>query len=483
MFELNRSLLNRACWIFTCAIMCLLTLPVLIKQGMFNDAVLYTSVSLNLSKGIGSFWFPYFDEWNIININSFHEQPPLAFGIQSLFFKLLGNSIYVERVYTFLCMISTAMLIHKIWNLVVKNKAEYQGMSYLAVFLWITIPVCFWSYANNMHENTMGVCTALSVFFSLYALQHSSFKILLFTLSALCIAAAFLCKGFPGLFPIGIPFLYWLCLRKMSFRECILYSLNIVCVLFVIGIFLYFYPPSNESLSIYLFKRAFQRISDSPSVDSRFFIVGRLLSELIPAIIITALIFGIAYIKRVFNKQIYVNQQALFFLCIGLSGSLPLMLTKVQNGFYFVAALPYFGIGFAFMIAPFVNHYYHRISGKSIKLFFSVSVCFLLCVLIFSFLQKGKYSRDKEMLQDLEIIAKALPAGTRLSTSPSNYEKWVLNGYMVRLHNLSMGDILLEQKERTYFIDDKSSGYKTPDYYQLMDLPLQQFKLYKKLTR
>lgn len=106
MFELNRSLLNRACWIFTCAIMCLLTLPVLIKQGMFNDAVLYTSVSLNLSKGIGSFWLPYFDEWNIININSFHEQPPLAFGIQSLFFKLLGNSIYVERVYTFLCMIN-----------------------------------------------------------------------------------------------------------------------------------------------------------------------------------------------------------------------------------------------------------------------------------------------------------------------------------------------------------------------------------------
>ena len=90
---------NLPFWLLTFSVLIVLTLPNLIKGGMFMDAMLYTSVSHNLSMGIGTFWFPQFSVRNIANLPSFHEQPPLVFGIQALFYKLLGDSMYVERLY------------------------------------------------------------------------------------------------------------------------------------------------------------------------------------------------------------------------------------------------------------------------------------------------------------------------------------------------------------------------------------------------
>src|SRR3954468_4463643 len=96
-------------WIISICALIGLTLPVLIQNGMFMDAMLYTSVSHNLSQGIGTFWFPQFSLQNVAGLKSFHEQPPLVFGIQAIFFKIFGDSLYVERFYTFLMLCITAL--------------------------------------------------------------------------------------------------------------------------------------------------------------------------------------------------------------------------------------------------------------------------------------------------------------------------------------------------------------------------------------
>src|SRR5580698_1195935 len=131
---------------------------------MFMDGMLYISVAHNLSEGIGTFWFPQFSYFNMAGLNSFHEQPPLCFGIESLFFKLFGNSIYVERLYTFTTLCITVALIYFFWKEIFKNNYFIRKLSWIPVLLWITIPVCYWSYCNNMCENTMGIFTLLAVF-------------------------------------------------------------------------------------------------------------------------------------------------------------------------------------------------------------------------------------------------------------------------------------------------------------------------------
>jgi 4-amino-4-deoxy-L-arabinose transferase-like glycosyltransferase len=86
----SNTKINRYFWFITVSIVFILTLPTLIQDGMFMDGELYTAVSHNLANGIGTFWFPSFSYHNLAGIkDSFHEQPPLVFGIQALFFKIL----------------------------------------------------------------------------------------------------------------------------------------------------------------------------------------------------------------------------------------------------------------------------------------------------------------------------------------------------------------------------------------------------------
>ncbi|MBK8143685.1 MAG: glycosyltransferase family 39 protein [Bacteroidetes bacterium] len=425
-------------WIISFATLLVLTVSSLVQDGMFMDAMLYTGVSRNLSLGLGSFWFPYFDPWNVIGIPSFHEQPPLGFGIQSLFFRVLGDHIFVERVYTFVTLGITALLIIVLWNQIFKKEPQYRAMGWLPVLLWITIPVCFWSYSNNMHENTMGLFVLLSILVMYHCLKSSTFLIGYWILAALFICMAALTKGIPGFFPIGFPFLYWLFIREHSFKKMALQTALLLGVILVVGLLLYWYPPSRESLSIYLFKRAFARIQSVHSVDSRFFIFFRLLSELIPAFCFTAFLDIISKLKRVEWVLTTYQRTAFLFLATGLSGSLPLMLTMVQNGFYFVPALPYFGLAFAILNVSPIYSFIVNIKATVLPYLQKVSVGIAFAVLAFIYSKIGHTVRDQSMLQDVHVLGKSLPAFTSLGAQTDVYKNSPLACYLVRYYNISL---------------------------------------------
>lgn len=465
-------------WLFTLSLMLVLTLPSLVQDGMFTDAVLYTSVSRNLANGLGTFWFPYFDPCNIIGISSFHEQPPLAFGIQALFFKIFGDHFFVERLYTFFTMCLTALLITILWKEIYKKKPEYKPMAWLPVLLWITIPVCFWSYSNNMHENTMGIFILLSVIVMYKSLKSEKFLLLNWLLAGLLICMAALSKGFPGFFSLGLPFLYWAIARDISFKKMALQTTVLLSTILLAGLILYFYPPSRESLSIYLFKRAFARINDAHTVDSRFFILFRLFSELIPQICFTALFFLISRIKKIQFLLREYDRTVILFFALGFCGSLPLMLTKVQNGFYFVPSLPYFGIAFAAMNISVIDQLIDRIK-KNIVLVNSLSVAGLVLLagtVFFSFTKTGHTVRDKEMLHDVHLIGKTFPAYSAFGCSESVYTDWAFGCYLVRYYNISLngGDT------GRYYLAVKNEPLSLSYPVKKMQLPLEKFDSYQK---
>lgn len=156
-------------WIFSIAVFCALLMPSLVQDGMFMDGVLYSSVAKNLAHDRGTFWFPYF---SATTHTFFHEQPPLIFGIQSLFFRLMGDSIYTERFYSFLMACINGGLIHLVWKEFFRE-SDFKNLSWLPFFLWITIPVCFWSFQNNMQENTMSVFTLSATLFILKGIRQN----------------------------------------------------------------------------------------------------------------------------------------------------------------------------------------------------------------------------------------------------------------------------------------------------------------------
>jgi 4-amino-4-deoxy-L-arabinose transferase-like glycosyltransferase len=121
------------------------------SDGMFFDGILYANVARNYAHGLGSFW-----KLNHGNSNGFlfYEQPPLTFFIQGQFFKLFGDSIYVERFYDFLFAIIHLVLIRILWAEVTSQRNK---LYWVPMILWMSIPLCSWTFRNNLEEVTMGV--------------------------------------------------------------------------------------------------------------------------------------------------------------------------------------------------------------------------------------------------------------------------------------------------------------------------------------
>lgn len=443
---------------------------------MFMDAMLYTSVSHNLAQGIGSFWFPQFSLHNVAGLPSFHEQPPLVFGMQAVFFQLVGDNMYIERLYTFLTMCITAWLMVQLWKSVFRNHAPLQRLGWLPLILWISIPVCFWSYSNNMHENTMGIFTLASVLLAYKAFQKEKFPWVLLVASGIAVFLATFSKGIPGFFPITAPFLYWLATRKINFAKVVQYTLVITLVPILIYGLLFLFPESRESLSVYFFKRALHRINDLPTVDSRFYIFWRIFMEILPQV---AVVLVFLLIRKIRKQKISLNEngsEIIFFLLLGFAASAPLMLTLVQKGFYFVPSLPFFAVGLAMIIAPFVSEGIENMSMKFNRIAFVVASVLLVSSIVFTVTQKGKFSRNKDLLQDIYLIGTVAPHYSAISVPGALWNNWDMQCSLMRYYNISFDPGFAQP----YCVIEKNT-VEIPAGYQKVEIATKQFDLYRKM--
>ena len=457
--------------LFTAAALIGLVCPVLIQDGMFMDAMLYTSVAHNLSQGVGTFWFPQFSAHNVAGLGAFHEQPPLVFGIQALFFSALGSSMYVERTYTFLTLLLAAWLIVLTWRRIVNRTANYSNLSWFPVFLWITIPVCFWSYSNNMHENTMTVFCLLAVLMTVCWMQEK--KGWQLVLAGAAVFFASFSKGVPGLFPIGVPLIYHFTIGKTSIKK----SLTATTVLLIVPVVSYglmcLSPEARESLSTYFFKRAIHRMNDQPTAESHFYIIGKLFTELIPQLAFVTIILlaaGKAHIRAAIR-----NRPAWFFLATGLAGSLPLMITLVQKGFYLVPAMPFFGLGFAAMTVPAVSTWTGRIAVRLSRLLTYTGAAAVLVSVAITLRQAGRTSRNEEMLHDVYEIGAVVPPRSIVSIPAELWNQWDLQCYLMRYFQISV-----EAGEgRTFYLAGRRAD-SLPAGYTEVEIPTVRYGLFRK---
>ena len=234
-------------WLLIFALVCVLLFPVLLMRGMFLDGVIYATVSRNMAVGIGDLWHPAYTA----TIPQFYEAPPLAFLLESWFFRLFGDQWWVERLYSAVTVLPTGVIIVLIWRRLVRHAEELRGFSWVPVALWVLMTNWSWTYRHNLLENTMGIFTALAIYGSLRAMENTRWWAAWAGAAALSIAAAILTKGPVGLFPTVAPTLIWLTLRRQSFCKTLLVQTTLVAFLFgAVGILLT-RPTAREFLWTY----------------------------------------------------------------------------------------------------------------------------------------------------------------------------------------------------------------------------------------
>ncbi len=364
--------------IMVLSIFILLCAPALFTEGMFMDGLMYATVAKNLAHGEGSFWFLKFSD---TYLTSFHEHPPLIFGLQSLCFNLFGDSVLVERFFSFFTYIISGVFVMLIFKEITPTKIH--SLSWLPLLLWIVMPLATWGAVNNMLENGMLVFILLSVLFFLKSLKKNRFLFL--ALSSLMLFAAFLSKGFTGLFSLSLPFWFWCFDKEYSFKKALIDTISLLVFLALFFLLLFaLQKDSLASLQAYYDIQVVNSLKNVVTVNSRFFILGKLVTEVLISLGILLLIFLLGRKQKTLSIDL---KGVLIFLAIGLSAVLPITLSLKQNAHYLLCALPFFAIAFGLLIAPYLLALTEKVKWNN-RILFTVATLFFITAASIAYAQK-----------------------------------------------------------------------------------------------
>ncbi len=441
----------------------------LVCYNMFIDGVLYTAVARNLAHGKGSFWFPYFAKnW----FTFFHEQPPLTLFFESLFFRIHDSPV-TERLYSFFTFCINTWLIGRIWRII--SPAESHGFAWLPILCWLVVPCVNWAFANCLEENTMSIFVLLSVLLQtkiIYEQKGNSYAFL----AGFILVIASLCKGFPGLFPLGMMGFAWLC-GFISFRKAVLHTSSILIVILLAYLALYLHPVSNESLGTYLYERVINSINKVACQNTRTWIFGHLSSGISPQIALASvLVFG-SFLQKEPAKIPFKTAQ--LFLLLGLSGVLPLMVTKEQRGQYLVTAIPYFALMISTLIVPVLLNWWQLLTPKITRIATVFTSILLLCSIGYAYTRLGKTYEHGDKVNDYFVFQQNIPKNSEVGIDSTTWEDWDLQCNMNRLHSISFNRDSSSQLP-FFIIDKKNNANSIPANYSNLHLNTQRYDLYKK---
>lgn len=464
--------MHQMAWAFTILLCLFLFLPFMFGEGLFMDGMMYTNIAHNLYSGEGTFWQPYFLK---TIYPAFHEHPPLAFGLQSLWYHMFGNHIWVDKFFPFCMAIFTGSLMVLIWRKLFEDSKTMQVWSWLPILLWISIPRVFWAYQNNVLECTMGVFCGLAILSLLFVDVKLHIKSLgLMLMSAIFLLLAFLTKGFTGLFPLAALFFIDLILRKYPLKVSIIRSLMLLGIfLAVILLFFGINSAARDNIAEYLNTQVAQSLSGQRETDSRLFIIKTLISESLLPIVLTILVVLIYRFrfKKTINSTIFTKQSLVLFT-IGLSGILPIMVSPKQLGFYIVPAVPYFVMGLMALVLPILHQF--QIKPKMMLLrAVSVFVLFgFIALPIIAIQNAGKPTRDHAELSDMHKIAQIVGQKTSIDASPELFRNWTLMAYFKRYEGIELDFFV--QNNRYLIIKVSEVEW---DHYHDTGLKLEKYRL------
>lgn len=431
--------------IYICVLLitCTLILDRLIPEGLFLDGITYAAISRNLAIGKGTFWDLYYrGNWG------FNEHPPLFFGLQAVFFKVLGDHYLTEKIYCFFIWIITVLLLQKLWKPGTTDTARYSFA--MPLLMWCAIPTITWGYTNNILDCTMAMFDIAAVLAIYNGIASGKSRYGLITLGGLLIFAAMLTKGPVGTFPLVVPGIYWLVYQRNAAQFPRAFFQTIILAVVVAGCYalVYAFPESRANLERYLDAQVMAALSGDREITGgslgRFALVADLLVQLIvpsALLLIVIILAKVARVKSLPNRA--YNKQALFFLLIGLCASLPILLSVKQRTFYLVPSLPYFVMAVGMVAYP----YYYSVTEKwpvgrsGYKYFRMVATVAVAALVVYLGSKVGQVGRDHYLIDNMKYIGSKFPKGKVVGICPEHDKDYMFLAYMQRYNRMEVSPV------------------------------------------
>jgi 4-amino-4-deoxy-L-arabinose transferase-like glycosyltransferase len=451
--------------LLTLAVFGAATLPRLAHRGMFVDGVTYAAIARNLAIGRGTFWNPFYTA-TIYPI--FHEHPPLGFWLQSLWFRVAGDHLWVERTYSITAGLLTALLIAAFWRRLhgvdtrdgnidgprpddgssqqvrertsARRSAAFSApvlptadLEWLPVLLWTIVPVVSWALVGNLLETTVAVFTTAAGLSAWRAMDRTPGRTSWSAISGLCIVAAVLTKGPVGFFPLVVPLAGLFLFDRASARRSAVVQWGTVAAGFLL---LWMVAPARLSLASYLNEQVLAALNGAREAGRPFTILKTLIfGVLLPQTI--AGLLPVAIVRRPVAPAPGPSARALVLFGIGLAGTLPILVSTKQAGHYRVPAVPFLALAVAAFSAPTVAAAIETVGllriGRTVRI--------LTIVLALGTLAASAYpglGRDRARLAEIDGVARTVPRDQTIGLCPASNADWGLHAWFERLFRVSL---------------------------------------------
>ncbi|MFN2335020.1 MAG: ArnT family glycosyltransferase [Wenzhouxiangellaceae bacterium] len=418
-----------------------LLLPSMGSVGMFMDGTIYAAISRNLADGLGSPWALHFSE-GLFPV--FREHPPLMFWLQSLFFRLLGDSYLTERAYDLVVVLTTAVLIVVLWRKLVAacRRDALAAFWWLPLLLWVVVPKWAWTYRNNMLESTLTVFCLAAVLLVLAGLRSADTRGVIFRtmVAALATLLAFLAKGPVALFVLAAPFLLGPAVTGVYWRRTALVTVTLVVGFAVLLAFLLAWPDAHEMLAAYWHKQVVGRSGISSNDAGLLIELAKKLAAML--LVLAGLRIWIARNGGAGGWLRPVTAPVLAMLALGLAASLPLLLGDLDSAHYLVPALPFFAIGVGLVGASMLDcaeePFRQALDARPGKAFVAVSVACALAILALSLSRIGDVRKNDEYHVFLAQVAEVTGEPTTIAVAPSLYRDWYMHAIAMRHYHIGL---------------------------------------------
>ncbi len=466
--------------LFVILLTLLTTLPKATAHGLGGDGQFYAVLARNLSEGIGSFWIPSFSSTLLSN---FYEHPPLGIGIQSIFFKIFGDSYLVEKLYSVATLFIIQFFMVLIWFRVFRSNERLKALFWLPLLFLILIPTVTHSVGNNVLENTMGVFTIIAMY-SLLRSVEQQINYLWTIFAALMLVLAIITKGPVGAFLLVFYPLYFLTTKSINLKVTIQSSVALIFSFSLILGLLLLNDAARDSLTHYFNGQLMASIKNGRGMaaNSHFYIVGELLKDLLPLFVILVLMYILKRKNIQLNYDKKVLKSALLFILIALSASIPSMISLKQNTTYIVTCYPYFAIGFAILATMMMatnqdnKNLAIPLTGKILTVF---SLIGIFAVLIFSFATTGRILKQKNYYYDAKDISKYLTTQPVVGLCSKPEFPWDIHSFFARYYRVSLD--YSDPYKYKYFIGSAACAPEPSKDYKLVNTEFRYLKFFERL--
>ncbi|WP_160004575.1 glycosyltransferase family 39 protein [Rhizobium sp. 18055] len=463
-------------WIILAIVVCLLVMRQMMHQSVFFDGAIYASIARNLSEGTGSAWQLQFSK-TLFSV--FSEHPPLMMWLESIAFRLFGDTIVVEKCFSFVTLLASGFILLKIWQSLHADDPELRAAGPLALTMALAAGRVSWAFTNGMIENLLIVFTSLAIYcivksYGQSGVRKAASRLIVMAAAGFLIALALLTKGPVGLFPLAMPAIYWIAFRRPTLVGVVLDTLIMTVTVAAFFVVLWQFDGARDAIQRYLSIQLLPSLSGQRGTGGGHWDAVRafLRVNAYPAIITLVVLlcdrrWGIAAAKDEARRRLRLRA-ATFLALVGFSASLPLLVSPRVASFYFNPSLAYFASAFAVACIPAVMRALRGLDGVARRRLLSGLYVLLALSLVLVGVNVGRPGVDANTIANASAIASRICTSANaceeiVTVCGAGAEDWALYGYLERRHKVSLADI--NSRTGSYLLVDDScatdiSGYK-----------------------